>query len=60
MNTTAHTISPKKRVNHCSWPSILGILANVFLMGFKATIGIWSAISAVVLDAVNNLWTQSH
>jgi len=35
--------------------SILGILTNVFLAGFKAFIGILSNSIAVILDAVNNL-----
>ena len=35
--------------------SIIGILANIFLAGFKATIGIFSNSIAIVLDAVNNL-----
>ena len=35
--------------------SILGIIANFFLAGFKATIGLLSGSIAIVLDAVNNL-----
>lgn len=35
--------------------SIIGILANVFLAGFKATVGLLSHSIAIVLDAVNNL-----
>lgn len=35
--------------------SIIGIIANVFLAGFKAAIGIISNSIAVTLDAVNNL-----
>lgn len=35
--------------------SILGIIANVFLAGFKAVVGLLSNSIAVVLDAVNNL-----
>lgn len=35
--------------------SIKGILANIFLAGFKAVIGIISNSIAIVLDAVNNL-----
>ncbi len=35
--------------------SIIGILANVFLAGFKAGVGILSSSIAVILDAVNNL-----
>ena len=35
--------------------SIIGILANVFLAGFKAVIGITAHSIAIVMDAVNNL-----
>ena len=35
--------------------SIIGIIANVFLAGFKAAIGLLSHSIAVTLDAVNNL-----
>ena len=35
--------------------SILGIVANVFLAGFKAGVGLLSHSVAIVLDAVNNL-----
>ena len=35
--------------------SILGILANLFLAGFKAAAGLLSGSIAIVLDAVNNL-----
>ena len=35
--------------------SIIGIIANVFLTGFKAFVGILSNSIAIVLDAVNNL-----
>lgn len=35
--------------------SIIGIIANVFLAGFKAVIGLISNSVAIVLDAVNNL-----
>ena len=35
--------------------SIIGILANVFLSGFKAIIGLISNSIAITLDAVNNL-----
>ena len=34
--------------------SVIGILANVFLAGFKAVVGILSGSIAIVLDAVNN------
>ena len=35
--------------------SIIGILANVFLAGFKAAVGLLTHSIAIVLDAVNNL-----
>ncbi|MGI5873153.1 MAG: cation diffusion facilitator family transporter [Bacillota bacterium] len=35
--------------------SVIGILANLFLAGFKAVIGLLSNSIAIVLDAVNNL-----
>ena len=35
--------------------SIIGVIANVLLAAFKATVGILSSSIAIVLDAVNNL-----
>lgn len=35
--------------------SLIGIIANIFLAGFKALVGIISGSIAIVLDAVNNL-----
>lgn len=35
--------------------SIIGIVANVFLVAFKAVVGILTHSIAVILDAVNNL-----
>jgi len=35
--------------------SIIGILANVFLAGFKAVVGLTSNSIAIVMDAVNNI-----
>lgn len=35
--------------------SVIGILANLFLAGFKAAVGMLSGSIAIVLDAVNNL-----
>ena len=35
--------------------SVIGIIANVFLAGFKAVVGLVSHSIAVTLDAVNNL-----
>ena len=34
--------------------SLIGIIANVFLAGFKAIVGVISGSIAIVLDAVNN------
>ncbi|MBE6014610.1 MAG: cation transporter [Lachnospiraceae bacterium] len=35
--------------------SIIGIVANIFLVAFKATVGLLANSIAVILDAVNNL-----
>lgn len=35
--------------------SLVGIIANIFLAGFKALVGLISGSIAIVLDAVNNL-----
>ena len=35
--------------------SIIGILGNVFLVGFKAFVGFLASSTAVILDALNNL-----
>lgn len=35
--------------------SVIGIIANIFLAGFKALVGLLSHSIAIVLDAVNNL-----
>ena len=35
--------------------SIIGIIANVFLAGFKAVVGLMTHSIAIVLDAVNNI-----
>lgn len=35
--------------------SLIGIIANIFLAGFKALVGLISGSIAIVLDAVNNL-----
>ncbi len=45
----------KARGNIIVRTSIIGILANVFLAGFKAGVGILSNSIAIMLDAVNNL-----
>lgn len=37
------------------WTSIVGILANVVLVGFKMLVGVISGSIAIILDAVNNL-----
>ena len=35
--------------------SVIGIIANIFLAGFKAVVGVMANSIAVILDAVNNL-----
>ena len=35
--------------------SVVGIIANVFLAGFKAVIGLMTNSIAILLDAVNNI-----
>ena len=35
--------------------SIIGIVANLLLAGFKALVGVLSGSIAIILDAVNNL-----
>lgn len=45
----------KKRSSQIVRVSIIGILANVALAGFKAAIGLLSHSIAITLDAVNNL-----
>lgn len=35
--------------------SIIGIIANVFLAGFKAVVGVLSHSIAITMDAVNNI-----
>lgn len=35
--------------------SIIGMIANIFLAGFKAVIGLMTNSIAIVLDAVNNI-----
>ncbi len=37
------------------WTSIIGILTNVVLVGFKMLVGVISGSIAIILDAVNNL-----
>ena len=53
-NETIETITAK-REKAIVKTSIIGIITNVFLAGFKAAIGIISRSIAVTLDAVNNL-----
>lgn len=37
------------------WASVLGIFANVVLVGFKMLVGLLAGSIAIILDAVNNL-----
>ena len=45
----------KTREKQITKTSIVGIVTNLFLVGFKAAIGLIAGSIAVVLDAVNNL-----
>ena len=45
----------KAREKQITKTSVIGIIANLFLSGFKALVGILSGSIAVILDAVNNL-----
>ncbi|MCR4668050.1 MAG: cation diffusion facilitator family transporter [Clostridia bacterium] len=47
--------APEERGKIIIRTSIIGILANVALAGFKAAVGLLSHSIAIVLDAVNNL-----
>ena len=51
MNSKAEKIREKTIVK----TSIIGIITNVFLAGFKAVIGLLSNSIAIVMDAVNNI-----
>ncbi|SEF87900.1 cation diffusion facilitator family transporter [Eubacterium ruminantium] len=51
MNNKAEKIREKTIVK----TSIIGIITNVFLAGFKAVIGLLSNSIAIVMDAVNNI-----
>ena len=51
-NVSQDIISRKKTITKTS---ILGILTNLLLVGFKAAVGFISGSIAVILDAVNNL-----
>ena len=48
-------IENNKRNKEIVKVSIIGIIANVFLSGFKAVIGFITGSIAIVLDAVNNI-----
>ena len=48
-------IENNKRNKEIVKVSIIGIIANVFLSGFKAVIGLITGSIAIVLDAVNNI-----
>lgn len=52
MNNNTQEISREKKVIRTS---IIGILANVLLAGFKAAMGLLSNSIAITLDAVNNI-----
>ena len=52
LNETKEETSREKTIIRTS---IIGIIANVFLAGFKAAIGLLSNSIAITLDAVNNI-----
>ena len=52
LNETKEKTSREKTIIRTS---IIGIIANVFLAGFKAAIGLLSNSIAITLDAVNNI-----
>ena len=52
---TQTTVRTEDRERIIVRTSIIGIIANVFLAGFKAVIGVITNSIAVTLDAVNNL-----
>ena len=50
-----HQADIAKRAKLIVKTSIIGIIANLFLAGFKAVVGLLSNSIAIVLDAINNL-----
>jgi len=48
-------MNPSEREHIIVRTSIIGIIANVLLVGFKAAVGLAANSIAIVLDAVNNL-----
>lgn len=55
MSEIAETNSAPSREKIIARTSLLGIFANLVLVGFKATVGIIANSIAVILDALNNL-----
>ena len=53
--TTKQTPTTQNREKIIVRTSIVGIIANIFLAGFKAAVGLAVSSIAVILDAVNNL-----
>ena len=53
--TAAQGKSDSSREKTIVKTSIIGIIANVFLAGFKAVVGLMTNSIAIVLDAVNNI-----
>ena len=51
----SQTVNADDRARGIVRTSVVGIVANVLLAGFKAAVGILSSSIAIVLDAVNNL-----
>ena len=55
MATTTAEGAEQSRSNSIVRVSIVGIIVNLILVAFKATVGILTNSIAVTLDAVNNL-----
>ena len=53
--TEGRVLQPADRAAIIIKTSLIGILANLVLAGFKAAVGLISGSIAIVLDAVNNL-----
>ena len=54
-NSSSSSKAAKDRAYQIIRTSWIGIIANVLLAGFKATVGILASSVAIVMDAVNNL-----
>ena len=55
MSENAAVTTERSREKTIVRTSVIGIVANVFLAGFKAVVGLMTNSIAIVLDAVNNI-----